>query len=115
MNSNRPLEEMNDHELLMELIEEKRRNQKIRYIKYGILAVAVIVIAIIVSSWIPKIREAIETYNTVMKQVDSATGKINEFMGKIDFSVLEELETTMGDVQDLMGKLQTILGFFGMN
>ena len=84
MNSNRPLEEMNDHELLMELIEEKRRNQKIRYIKYGILAVAVIAIAIIVSSWFPKIREAIETYNTVMKQVDSATGKINEFMGKID-------------------------------
>ena len=115
MNSNRPLEEMNDHELLMELIEEKRRNQKIRCIKYGILAVAVIAIAIIVSSLIPKIREAIETYNTVMKQVDSATGKINEFMGKIDFSVLEELETTMGDVQDLMGKLQTILGFFGMN
>ena len=32
------IEEMSDHELLMELIEDKRRNDKIRFIIYAVFA-----------------------------------------------------------------------------
>ena len=37
-------EEMSDHEILMELIREKRRNDRLRYVRYGIYALILAVL-----------------------------------------------------------------------
>ena len=49
------ISQMSDHELLMELIADRRGQDKLRYVKYGI--VAVILVAVIVELFIKVLAE----------------------------------------------------------
>jgi len=63
------INEMSDHELLMELVEEKRRNDKIRYIKYGIYAVLALIVIILCIKYIPMIVDMVNRYNALMESL----------------------------------------------
>ncbi len=118
----RNIEEMSDHELLMELIAEKRRNDRLRYIRYGIIAAVALFVIIELSIWLPKINAALDTYYSLVNEVQSTTDSLKNFVGKIDLSILNDLQDKMGDVdkmmgnvEEVLGKLKGILGMFGMN
>ena len=63
------IEQMSDHELLMELVKEKRRNDKLRYVKYGVYGVIALVVVILCIKYVPKIveffKEICSTYKGV--------------------------------------------------
>ena len=99
-------ENMSDHELLMELVEEKRKNDIRRYIRYGIDAVIVIVIAVIAYIYVPKIVEMVNRYNSLMNQVKEIGNEVEGFTSSFDPQTLE-------DLKELIEKLQKLFSSFG--
>ena len=98
--------EMNDHELLMELVKEKRRNEKIRYVRYGVYVLILLAVAILAGIYIPKIVAVINRYNRFMDQMQGLSEKVGSVMNDETIDLLDS-------VKSVMEKLQSILGKFG--
>ena len=60
------IEEMSDHELLMELIEDKRRNDKIRFIIYAVFATLAVLIIGVMLVYISRIIQFMNQYKSIM-------------------------------------------------
>ena len=101
--------EKSDHELLMELIEEKRKLEKIRKIKLIIWCVILALIIAGLSVVVPKVIEMYKSYQEAMKELNQILQQaqaISEELEKVDFSQYEEL------FKNLNGLSQYLPGLF---
>ena len=98
--------QMSDHELLMELVKEKRRNDKIRYIRYGFYALILLTVIIIGAIYIPKIVAVIRRYNQFMDQMEGLNDKVSSFVNEGTVNLLDS-------VKSILEKMQKLLGGFG--
>jgi len=109
---------MSDHEMLVELIEEKRRQDRVRYIKYavwGVIAIALIVLAAI---YVPKIAALYREVDGTMQEVDRTMQEINSTLRNLqdDYDYLksngqEVLQDAADALNSLLEKLRS-LGIF---
>lgn len=102
--------EKSDHELLMELIEEKRKLEKIRKIKLIIWCVILALIIAGLSVVVPKVIEMYKSYQEAMKELNQILQQaqaISEELEKVDFTQYEEL------FKNLSGLSQYLPGLFG--
>ena len=100
-------EEMSDHELLMELIADKRRREKLDIIKYAMLAtilVAVIVGGIIVGS---KIMNTLNSYNQMILDLQNSTQNLTDMFNNFELNNNQEMT-------DYLEKLKELLKTFGI-
>ena len=100
-------EEMTDHELLMELIADKRRREKLDIIKYAMLAtilVAVIVGGIIVGS---KIMNTLNSYNQMILDLQNSTQNLTDMFNNFELNNNQEMT-------DYLEKLKELLKTFGI-
>lgn len=97
-NKLKPVAEMSDRELLMELVTEKRRQEKMRYVKYTVWGIVIIALIVLACIYVPKIAAAYE-------QVMEACAQIQEVSERAD-SVASQAEETMNNINDtLINKL----------
>ena len=111
-------ETMKDRELLMELVEDKRRQEKLRYIKYGIAAAVIVLIVVLLLVYLPpvvrtfdKIDGAVDMMQSEMDNIsgsfDEAMEKLSEFEALADkLSVFEELGDKISEFEELGDKLK---------
>ena len=100
-------EEMTDHELLMELIADKRRREKLDIIKYAMLAtilVAVIVGGIIIGS---KIMNTLNSYNQMILDLQNSTQNLTDMFNNFELNNNQEMT-------DYLEKLKELLKTFGI-
>jgi len=102
------MQEMTDRELLMELLEDKRRQEKERKVKYWVLAAVVLVIAVLLVIYIPKAAAFFDNVNRTMAmmetEVDNIKVSFDSAMQKID-----ELENSgLADLAELSEQLKGI-------
>ena len=100
-------EEMSDHELLMELIADKRRREKLDIIKYAMLAtilVALIVGGIIVGS---KIMNTLNSYNQMILDLQNSTQNLTDMFNNFELNNNQEMT-------DYLEKLKELLKTFGI-
>jgi len=102
------INEMSDHELLMELVEEKRRNDKIRCIKYGIYAVLALIVIILCIKYIPMIVDMVNRYNALMEQLEQTNTSINQLVDSVG-------EDTGAKLKELVDSIYSLLRRFGIN
>ena len=93
--------QMSDHELLMELVKEKRRSDKIRYIRYGIHALILLVIIIIGIIYAPKIVAVIRRYNAFMDQMEGLNDKVSSFVNEGTIGLLDSIRSILEKMQGL--------------
>ena len=96
--------EMNDHELLMELVKEKRQNDKIRYVRYGIYILLFLTIAVFAYIYVPKIVAVIDRYNRFVEQVEGLSDKVNSIVNEETISLLDSVKSVMEKIQSLFSK-----------
>ena len=101
------IEEMSDHELLMELIEDKRRNDKIRFIIYAVFATLAVLIIGVMLVYIPRMIQFMNQYKALMEDLENATNSIKDLKDSLDFD-------SLSGVQDMISKVQEILAKFGI-
>ena len=96
--------QMSDHELLMELVKEKRRNDKLRYIRYGISALILLAVVVIAAIYVPKIVAVINRYNRFMDQMEGLNDKVSSFVNEGTIGLLDSVKSIMEKVQSLLGR-----------
>lgn len=95
-------EEMSDHELLMELIADKRRREKLDIIKYAMLAtilVAVIVGGIIVGS---KIMNTLNSYNQMILDLQNSTQNLTDMFNNFESNSSNEISSYIENLKELL-------------
>ena len=118
---------MSDRELLLELVSEKRRQDKVRVIKYIVWAVVLIALIVLAAVYVPKIvalynyaNQALQEVDSTMSEVDGTMQEINDTLIKLntDYDSLKSngldiLQDATDTVNGLIEKLRSF-GIFGM-
>lgn len=106
------LEEMTDHELLMELVAEKRRQDKLRYAKYALIAVVVIVLCVGLGMIISKINEFEKNYQQFVGQLEGIAGQfetmekqVNDFFATFNDSSTKKMQELLQKIADFIERL----------
>ena len=107
------IEEMSDHEILMELIRDKRRNDRNRYIKntvrIAIAAAVIVLLIIIVPPVVRFFRQLNETINMVQDGISQVTTIAEDMKSQVEGSIAD-VETfvndTKGQLDDKIGQLE---------
>ena len=96
--------EMSDHELLMELVKEKRRNDKIRYVRYAVYVLILLAVGILAGIYVPKVVAVIKRYNQFMDQMQGLSDKVGSVVNDGTIGLLESMKSVMEKLQDLLGR-----------
>ena len=107
------INEMSDHEILMELIEEKRRNDRIRYIQYAFDAVVIIALVILGFIYIPKIVNFVRQVNQLIEDYKQLVGRLNLTEGKIDEFMNSFGSDTGLKMKEFIEKFEALMSRFG--
>ena len=101
------VETMTERELLMELVNEKRRQEKIRYIKWGITAVIIILVVVLLIVYLPPVVKTIKKVDSAVdmmqSEIDNIKGSFDDAMEKL--SEFEAIAEEFSDFDDLKEKL----------
>lgn len=90
-----PVEEMSERELLMELVTEKRREETLRWIRYGLILLVILVITVLAVKYLPPIFAFARASKATADEISEALKQINSYADKfadLDFSKLESLD-----------------------
>ena len=86
----KPIAAMTDHEMLVELMREKRRNDRERNIKYMIIGAVIVLIALLLFKFLPPVihyfqalNETIDRVQTGISEVQGVTNSIKETVGSL--------------------------------
>ncbi len=106
------LENMTDHEILMELVAEKRRSDNLRRLKIAVYVVIAIIIAILLFKYLPpviaffrRLNDQVQQLQTAMEQVQQTVTKVKETVSGVGDSTLEALKRAIESVIDLINKI----------
>ena len=97
--------QMSDHELLMELVKEKRRNDRIRYVRYAVCGLILLAVIVTGAIYIPKIVSVINRYNRFMEQMEGLNEKVSSVVNDGTVDLLDSVKEVMEKIQGLFGKL----------
>ena len=100
------LQDMSDHELLMELVREKRNSDRLRMISLIFTGTFLLILAVLFLMALPKIVSFYKSVQQMQKQlqdVEQAVKGLSESFGP---------ETT-DKIKEMLENLQKLFGFFG--
>lgn len=92
------INEMTDHEILVELLEEKRRNDRNRIIKYVLYGIVALVIIILLSIYVPKIMAWVDRYNKFMNEIETTTNSVKEFVDGVGTSTTQKIDEVLDGI-----------------
>ena len=107
------INEMNDHELLMELVSEKRRRDRIRYVKLACYGVLLCFVAYLGFTYVPKIIDTVNNIKDVIAKYDALAEQLQGTTQNIDAITSQFQDGTMEKLKSLVETLSSLLGRFG--
>ncbi len=133
------IEKMSERELLMELVEEKRRAEKWRLVRLCAVGAVVLALAILCAVYVPRIVESVQRFNEAVTSLQNTTNQIQSFYNGVKDAGLDKLseaaenidaaaqeakrimdglsEAGLGDLKDSLAGLndfaEKVRGFFG--
>ena len=121
----KPVETMSDHELLVELVREKRRADRERAVKTAVALAVLAVIVVLCVIYVPRIAQTVRQFQAVMDRLDQAASKMNEaademrqasaqvqqFFGGLGEESLRAWQQSVEDVNQLLEGLKNMFRF----
>lgn len=108
----RPLEEMTDHEMLVELLEEKRYQERMRNLRIGCKAAVALAVVILLCIYLPPVirtyRQLNETMQQVRDTVDQVKGAVEQVKGASTRvqGTMDELQGTVNSIRSALDNLK---------
>ena len=103
-----PIETMTDHEMLMELLKEKRLRDKLRLVKLIAWAFVIIVIAVLAFIYVPPMvqffKELHDSIDSISRSLDSLNQTVTDAYGNIT-DVSDSIKEQLNKLQDLQNLL----------
>ena len=88
----KPISAMSDHEMLVELLKEKRRNDRARNFKYMIAGACIVLIVILLAKYLPPVITFFRRIDSSLDQVQQGIGQVQDVADGIKDSVSSLLE-----------------------
>ena len=103
----KPIEEMSDHEMLVELLREKRRAGTLRYVKIAVYSAIIIAIGILCAIYLPPIIAylTVQQIQQAMQQIQSATDSVRDTVAGIGESGADALREASEKLNELLEKV----------
>ena len=93
------IENMSDHELLMELVKEQQRRDKREKTRLYISLAVLLVIVVILAVWVPKIIALQRELNDTLQQINAVAEQVENTLDGIDLeglkNILEKLQSVI--------------------
>ena len=93
----KPITAMTDHEMLVELMREKRRNDRARNIRYMILGAIVVLIAILLFRYLPPVIRYFQSLHATLDKIQSGVDQVQ--------GVTDGIRNTVGELWDKLANL----------
>ncbi len=103
------IEDMSDRELLEELIAEKRRADKVRYVKYAVWAVILIALAYLLYRYLPPVIKTVQEIRQATQQIEQELGKLNDNIESIRGTVDGIRQSGSDALERAIEKLNSLL------
>ena len=121
----KPIETMSDHELLMELVRDKRLRDRERAVKTAVALLVLAAILVLCIIYVPRIVETVQRYQAIMERMDQAVGRLNEaadqmrqassqvteFFGDMGEDSLRAWQQSVEEVDELLQGLKNMFRF----
>ena len=121
----KPVETMSDHELLVELVREKRRADRERAVKTAVALAVLAVIVVLCVIYVPRIAQTVRQFQAVMDRLDQSASRMNEaademrqasaqvqqFFGGLGEESLRAWQQSVEDVNQLLEGLKNMFRF----
>ena len=105
----KPIEMMTDHEMLQELLEEKRRADRVRSIKIAVCAAILIAVAVLCAIYLPpiieyfrKLNESVQQIRSTLQELRAVTDAVRETVGNLRDAGTERLESALDRINELL-------------
>ena len=92
---------MSERALLEELVEQNRKEEKFRMIRFGFNAVILIVILVLCVMYVPKIINELQTINKMFATVNEEMEQIRSVVESVDLSKIDDLAGMLEKLQEL--------------
>ena len=99
------IEEMTDHELLMELVAEKRQRDVQKKIRIAIWIAIGILIIYLLWIYVPKIIEIYNKWDAMFEQIQSTGQKVDGVVEDIKNGPLKSLQSGIDSISGFLKKL----------
>lgn len=110
-------EMINDHELLMELVEDKRKRQRLDIIRNALLLGLLAGLIVMVYIFLNKIYATVLSYGEVMNDVQKMTVEVEKFINdsRNDLSGLQKLteDDTLSEIKNYFEQFKDFMKIFG--
>ncbi|MBR2669013.1 MAG: hypothetical protein IKE36_04360 [Solobacterium sp.] len=95
------VEEMSERALLEELVEQNRKEETFRMIRFGFNAVILVVILALCIIYVPKIINELQTINKMFVIVNDEMEQIRSVVESVDLSKIDDLAGLLEKLQEL--------------
>ena len=99
--------EMSERQLLMELVEDKRKLEKLQYVKYAVAAIVIIALFVMLNSFMSRITASIQAYEKIISELQNYSQEMTDMFSNLPSS---DGNTSM---KDLMSYFKQLLEVFG--
>lgn len=112
------VEELQDHEILMELLQEKRDRDNQKRVQTIIMWVIIAAFAIACAIAIPKMITAYRQYNEAMKMIKTVYGQFEEIVannkGNLEKIAEIDFDSLVKSINDITSFISNIFGGSGI-
>ena len=109
------IEQMSDRELMMELVEAKRRAEKWERIRLCVMAALLLTVVVLAAVYVPRITATLRRVNETMDQVQAMSEQAQSFLDSFKSISAEKLAETVENVnataqeaREIMDKLKEV-------
>ena len=109
----REIKGMSDRELLMELVREKRRDERARKIRSCVLAGLAALLLVLCLLYGPRAVRAVRRYNDTMERLNRSVTQVQEFLDTANKLGIEKWEQTVEQLNERLADVQSALHIGG--
>ena len=99
------IEQMTDHEMIVELMKDKRKRDSLRTVKTICIIAVVAVLAVGAVMYVPKIISVINEAKGLMVKVNELSDKAGGVFDKLGDGTIEQLKSMIESLSSFLGKL----------
>jgi len=97
--------EMSDHEMLVELMKDKKKRDTWRVVKVGATVVVIAAIVVAAVIYAPKITGAVKDVQTLMSKINSIADKTSGVMNSFGNDTVTQLKSAIEKLNSLLSAL----------
>ena len=104
---------MSDHELLMELVQEKRRAERARRLRSCVLGGVAALLLVLCLLYVPRAVRAVRRYNDTMESLNRTVTQVQSFLDAANTLGMEKWQQTVEQLNERLAEVQSFLHIGG--